>query len=120
MRSIILLNNMKRYLSVSLLSVVIFCGFFVVNKTTAVASTVTIDSVVQTILTNSTSSPFNLNLIPQAETGGLDFVLSTTESSGWYFTGANSTTCSDILTDNTIKIASSTSNKHFCYFSSIS
>lgn len=118
MRSIILLNNMKRYLSVSLLSVVIFCGFFVVNKTTAVASTVTIDSVVQTILTNSTSSPFNLNLIPQAETGGLDFVLSTTESSGWYFTGANSTTCSDILTDNTIKIASSTSNKHFCYFSS--
>lgn len=107
---------MKKYF-IFTITIYIAC-LFVFNKAKAVTVyNLSINSTVQSIQANSTSSPFNLNLVPAAGEGGLDFVLTTSDSStGWYFTNANSTSCSSILADNTIHINSSTSNKHFCYF----
>jgi peptidoglycan hydrolase-like protein with peptidoglycan-binding domain len=112
---------MKKYFSVGFFMVLIFGGLFVANGVMALMiDTIIFDSEIKTIGVNSTSSPINLHLNRVSIVGGQHFTLSTSEvGSGWYFTNANAGTlsCTGLITDNTIVVASGTSNKHFCYFS---
>ncbi|MEI8123824.1 MAG: DUF5011 domain-containing protein, partial [bacterium] len=112
---------MKKYFSVGFFVVLILGGLFVANGVMALMiDTIIFDSEIKTIGVNSTSSPINLHLNRVSIVGGQHFTLSTSEvGSGWYFTNANAGTlsCTGLITDNTIVVASGTSNKHFCYFS---
>jgi hypothetical protein len=112
---------MKKYFSVGFFMVLILGGLFVANGVMALMiDTIIFDSEIKTIGVNSTSSPINLHLNRVSIVGGQHFTLSTSEvGSGWYFTNANAGTlsCTGLITDNTIVVASGTSNKHFCYFS---
>lgn len=102
-------------------SITLGLGIWVKSADASVAPYVaTIDSAIQNNVTAGTNSaPINLNISPVADTDGLDFILSSSDStSGWYFTDANSSSCTTTLTGNSLHINAGTSNKHFCYFDS--